>query len=309
MFSLEETPGCVAGAINLRGQVVPIVDLNRRFGHMPQSYRMEDCVVLLEQADRLIGIIVNEVRNVRGVAPSERFPVPVFGGDAPLDTRFVTGLIQSGSQIVMLLDAEKLLRLSEDISELPGGVETAQLEAADEFLRQATSQERAVFRERAAVLALPLDMGERAASTQVVVVRLGEEFFGIGLQVIQEFAELLRVTPIPCCPNHVVGLMNLRGNLITVLDISESLGLSVQVRADRKIVVMNSPQGQVGVLVDEVLQVLGLQAAELLPVLPANRAPGREYLQGTVPYGSKMLSLLDLPVLLMQQNLIVNESP
>lgn len=307
---LPETPAYIVGVANLRGRIVPLIDLNLRFGHAAQPYRLEDCVVVLEEAGTVVGIIVNEVLNVLNVALAERLPVPSYGFDIPLASRFLTGMLHSGDQIVMLLDLQNLLRLSEELSELPGAAGAALPAPPDALLPEATPHARSVFRERAVQLAQPLESREPEGSTPLVAVRLGEEFFGIELQAIREFAELRSVTPIPCCPAHVIGLMNLRGDLITVLDISGPLGLpSVRARADRKIVVLNGSEWGVGVLVDEVLDIFTLSATDMLPVRPTAHPSGGEHLRGAVPYGTQMLSLLDLPALLMQQNLIVNESP
>jgi len=306
---LEETPAYVVGVANLRGQIVPVIDLNLRFGHAPQPYRLEDCIVVLEHGEAVIGILVNEVSHVREILPTELLPLPSYGVDLPVDTRFVTGLFQAGEQVAMLLHLENLLRLSGELPAVPGVEALMPPERTDASLLT-SPHDRNVLRERTLQLSQPVESVEGDGATPLVVVRLGEEYFGIGLHAIREFSDVHSLAPIPCCPSHVVGLMNLRGDLITVLDIAGPLGLaSAPAHADRKIVVLNRSDGSVGVLVDDVLEVLTLSATEMPPV-PATAHPGGEdHRQGTVPYGKQMLSLLDLPALLMQQNLIVNETP
>lgn len=305
---LDGTPGYVVGVANFRGQIVPIIDLNLRFGHTPPPYRLEDSVVILERGDIVVGMIVNEVRNVRDIALDERTPVPEYGTEAPLDARFLTGLLKSGEQIVMLLHLENLLRLPESLNDRLDTAEILPPAEKGAFCPDATPQERAEFRERAVLLAQPLENQEQTDLLPLVVVRIGAEYFGIELSAIREFAELSSVTPVPCCPEHVVGLMNLRGDLITIVEIAGALGLpSERGRTDRTVVVMQSADLGAGALVDAVLDVTYLPPAER--TLTAARTPGREYLQGTAPYGAQILSLLDLPNLLMQQSLIVNENP
>ncbi len=154
------------------------------------------------------------------------------------------------------------------------------------FCPDATPQEQAVFRERARSLAQALESQEQDEMPPLAVVRLGEELFGIDLQAIREFAELRSVTPVPCCPAHIVGQMNLRGDLITLLDIAGALGLPpTPGKANRKVVVVNSAELGAGVLVDEVLDVLSLRAADVSPAPASARAPGQEYLRGATPYG------------------------
>lgn len=308
---LDETPGYVAGVANLRGQIVPAIDLNLRFGHPPQHCRLEDCIIVLERAGSAVGIVVNEVQNVRDIAPAEMEPVPSYGGaEAQSDSRFLAGLVKAGEQVVMLLNLENLLRLSHSLEGWSGAAGTLPPAGPQTFCPDATAQERAVFRERARSLAQPTESQDLAGLLPLAVVRLGEEFFGIELQAIREFAELRSVTPVPCCPEHVVGQMNLRGDLITLMDIAKAMGLpAASARAGCKVVVLNNVELRAGVLVDEVLDVLYLPATDVTPVPASARASGQEYLRGTAPHGSRMLSLLDLPTLLMQESLIVNEEP
>jgi len=115
---------------------------------------------------------------------------------------------------------------------------------------------------------------------------------------------------VPCCPAHVVGQMNLRGDLITLMDIAGALGLpAASGSAGRKVVVMNCAPLGAGVLVDEVLDVLYLRATDVAPAAAAAHAPGQEYLRGTAAHASRLLTLLDLPRVLARNDLIVNEEP
>ena len=153
-------------------------------------------------------------------------------------------------------------------------------------------------------------MPDQAGLLSLAVVCLAEELFGIELRAIREFAELRNVTPVPCCPGHVVGQMNLRGGLIVLIDIAGPLGLPPTRRsAGCSVMVVDNAELGAGVLVDEVLDVCYLRAADVTPAPASARSPGQEYLRGTAPHGTRMLSLVDLPALLRQNSLIVNEKP
>ena len=307
---LDETPDYVVGVVNVRGRIVPIIDLDIRFGNVPQPYRLTDCVVLLEQAGSVVGMIVNEVQNVRSFGPEEREALPAYGAEAPADCRFLSGLLKSGEQVVMLLDLANLLQLSQNLDAELGMPERAAPLRSSAFCPGATPEERTVLRERACTLAQTLETEDQVGLMTVAVVRLGGELFAVALQSIREFAEFHSVTSVPCSPGHIVGLMNLRGDLVTVVDVSGVLGLTAaRAHSECKVVVLNSADLGAGVLVDAVLDVFSMSSAERAVAIAAAPAAGREYLLGTAPYGPRMLSLLDLPLLLMQQNLIVNENP
>jgi len=286
---------------------VPIIDLNLRFGRAPRRFYLEDCVVVLEWSGIAVGIVVNEVQNVRDIAPHEMAPVPSYGAAAQADVGYITGLVKSDDQVVMLLHLENLIRISQSLTVPQGPIAPPR---DDTFCPEATPQEMTEFRERALSLAQPLDNQEPAGLPPLAVVRLGAEFFGIELVAIREFAELRNVTPVPCCPKHVVGQMNLRGDLITLIDVAGALGLATAGGwAAGKVVVVNIAVLSVGVLVDEVLDVIYLSAMDVAPTRAAARGIGQAYLRGTAPHGGKMLTVLDLTGLLMHDNLVVNERP
>ena len=146
------------------------------------------------------------------------------------------------------------------------------------------------------------------------MVGLNGEYFGIDLAIVREFSALRIVTPVPCCPEHVVGQMNLRGDILTLMDIRAALNMPfANVRNGTssdptgKVVVVQTNALKVGVLVDDVFDVMNLQPSEIHAVPSAVQSLSEEYLKGTAPCGEKMLSILDLPKILTQGALIVNE--
>lgn len=307
---LDETPHGVIGVANLRGDIVPVVDLNLRFGRPPRRFSPDDCLIILERSERAVALIVNEVQNVREVAPEDVSPVLCYGAEAPPESRFLAGLLRSSEKVVMLLDLEKLLDLSRSATEQGDAAEIVSGGVSGVFCPDAAPEERAVFEERARGLAQPSESADESALLSLAVVRLRDEYFGIELQSIREFADIRGMTPVPCCPEHIVGQMNLRGDLITLVDVAAALGLRPSVpSADRKVLVVNDAELRAGVLVDEILDVLYVRDADAASAYSQARSPGCEYLRGTSLYGARIVSLLDLPALLMQGSLNVNEKP
>ena len=95
------------------------------------------------------------------------------------------------------------------------------------FFQHAAPWEREILLERARSLASNLE--ERSASQHIplAIVGLGGEYFGVELATVREFTDLQRITPVPCCPSFIVGDMNLRGDILTVVDIRQALQMPV----------------------------------------------------------------------------------
>lgn len=305
---IEEALDHVVGVVNLRGKILPVLDLNLRFGHPPQRYGLDDSVVVMESEGGPVGLIVNQVHAVRELTPAEDEVLPAVGPGAPAASGFISGLGRSGDLVVMILHRENLLRLPETLKGSDAADELLTADSAPLFCADASPEERSIFRQRARELARPLAGQDAAGGVPLAVIRMSGELFGIDLRFVREFAELRGVTPVPCCPEHILGQMNLRGDLFTLVDLGSVLKLTATGAAPGgKVVMLDIRDLGVGVPVEEVIDVRYFLPAELAPVPAGVRPINAAYLQGTAPHGDRMLSILDLPRIFAQEQLIVNE--
>jgi purine-binding chemotaxis protein CheW len=100
-------PPFVAGIIQLRGRVVPVVDLRARFGLVPKERTLETRVVVGEQHDRTVALVVDSAREVVRMAPSQLKPPPRLFDDGAKG--FVRAVAQLGDRTVMVLDFAKVI--------------------------------------------------------------------------------------------------------------------------------------------------------------------------------------------------------
>jgi purine-binding chemotaxis protein CheW len=104
---IANTPEFIKGVINLRGNIVPIVDLRVKFGLAEQRYDAQTVVIVLNVAKRTLGVVVDGVSDVIAVPASEIKPPPELGG--ALDTQYLEGLATVGGQRMILIDIERLM--------------------------------------------------------------------------------------------------------------------------------------------------------------------------------------------------------
>jgi purine-binding chemotaxis protein CheW len=101
------TPDFIRGVIDLRGVIVPIVDIRLKFALGEPTYDAFTVVIILNVAHRVIGIVVDAVSDVVTFAADQIRPVPEF--NEQIDTKFIMGLARLDDQMVILLDIEQLL--------------------------------------------------------------------------------------------------------------------------------------------------------------------------------------------------------
>ena len=117
--TIANAPEFIKGVINLRGIIVPIVDMRIKFNLGSVTYDETTVVIILNVANRVVGMVVDGVSDVTTLKADEIKPPPEFG--AGLDTKYLQGLGTAGERMIILVDIEKLMS-SKDM-ELIGTVE------------------------------------------------------------------------------------------------------------------------------------------------------------------------------------------
>jgi purine-binding chemotaxis protein CheW len=114
-------PASVRGVINLRGRVVPVVDLAARFGLPESGITRRSCIVMVELTDNdesvVMGIIADAVSQVLDLAASDIEPPPSFG--TTVHSRFIEGMTEAGKKFVIILDVDRALNAAEMFGEMP----------------------------------------------------------------------------------------------------------------------------------------------------------------------------------------------
>ena len=140
------------------------------------------------------------------------------------------------------------------------------------------------------------DSGEQAgrAEEHVVIFRLGEEFYALDIQSIQEIVRMQAITPIPGAEPWVEGITNLRGRVVPVIDLRVRCGMApADHSAETRIVVVNAEGGMVGFIVDAVTEVMRIPADQIEPPAPFVSSAGR-YVRGIAKLEDRLVSLMNL---------------
>lgn len=136
---------------------------------------------------------------------------------------------------------------------------------------------------------------EDAHDQQWVTFKLSNETYGINVLDVREVLRVSDITPVPGVPHYVLGMINLRGNVVTVLDARRRFGLEPK-KPDElsRIVIIESDEQVVGILVDAVAEVVYLRSSEIEPAPNVGGEEAAKHIHGVHSRGGDLLILLDV---------------
>lgn len=167
-----------------------------------------------------------------------------------------------------------------------------------------TAKAQTILEKRAQALARATEV-ETGETMQFVVFSLANETYGIPTRYVKEVQPLRDVSPVPCTSDFVVGVINIRGAIYSVVDIRQFLGVQKQEVTDlTKVILVDAAGLEVGILADDVSESMSVAMAEIKPSLAAQATIKEEYIQGVT---KDMLIILNLDTLMRDERIVVHE--
>ena len=119
--AVPSAPETVEGVINLRGKIIPVMDLRKRFGHVDLQPNKKNRILVVELDNKLVGLIVNAASEVLKIPPSDIEPPGTVFAEG--ESSYVTGVAKLKGRLIILLDVDKLLH-QQDVKRLEEAAET-----------------------------------------------------------------------------------------------------------------------------------------------------------------------------------------
>jgi purine-binding chemotaxis protein CheW len=161
-----------------------------------------------------------------------------------------------------------------------------------------------ILEERARALAQVAET-QTGESISLVVFTLANETYGIATEYVREVQPLRDVTPVPCTPDFVAGVINIRGSIYSVIDIRSFFDVPKREIGDSTKVILVSAAGlEIGILADDVKGATSILLSDIKPALAAHGVAKEEYIQGVT---KEMLTILNLEPLLRDERIIIHE--
>jgi purine-binding chemotaxis protein CheW len=192
-----------------------------------------------------------------------------------------------------------------DWNEVHHRIENAR-EVLEEGSVPSPKETRAILKKRAKALAQePVQDELKYNYIEIVEFRLSQETYGIESAFVREVYPLKDLTPLPCTPSFVLGIVNIRGQILSVIDLKKFFNLPEKGFGDlNKIIIIRNETMEFGILADVILGTCQIPYEAIQPPLPTVTGIGAEYLKGVT---GECVIILNAEMILGDENIIVHQ--
>lgn len=278
--------------LNLRGQIVPIIYLDLFQNKSFQGFNISDYIIVIQCDTLPIGLVVHQVNELLEVRSEVIEAAASSELIDELNCEMIAGVTKVDKSNIFLLDYQALMAKLDAVlpliwdaqMQLDSGEISSTIEVEQQgqnlqnpsilsnfynlYCPNATPEERAIFRQRADKCRTQIaSLKGTEELVSLAVIGFGNQYFGLDLELVREFSKISNLTPIPGCPNHIVGNMNLRGEIVTLVDIRNALNLPTStVSIGSPAVVVQVDEIVAGLPVDQVLEMAYLNSTDMIPL-------------------------------------------
>ena len=261
-----EASGFVEGVINLRGKMAPVVDLGKRLHSSPTERTGESVVIVLKPGSRLVGFIVSSITELATIREQAIEPPAEMDGEDR--SYWARGMACLDDRLIVILNPDGILRADEQCAH--------RFTDYDEARAESTGKAEPALR-------------------RIISFELDDELYGADIHEVAEIMEMTPIMPLPNTRASVLGLINLRGATVPVIDLRLEFGLNVKpCTPDTRIIIMKHSNLLVGVVVDRMWELLRIAAGDLQPVPPGVASIHPRFFRGVCSVTKHMLVLLDM---------------
>lgn len=141
-----------------------------------------------------------------------------------------------------------------------------------------------------------------SARNQIVIFQLGEEEYAVDIIQSKQIIKVSKITPVPNTPEYIKGVINLRGQIVPVVDLRKRFDISGNSENER-IITVEVRGSLIGLIVDNINEVLWYEADELEPAPEVDGGIKQEYVKGVVKRDERLLVLIDLDKMLFEHRI------
>ncbi len=287
---VPNAPGIIEGIIDIQGSVIPVIDLHKILGMGNVKYKKDTQIIIARMQDKEVGIIIDNIVNDFKLS---RKDIILPGENIP-HRDILMGVAETASGLLPILDiSEVISRKEEELKEVVfddvrAAEKLSKMEVEDEELRE-------LFHSRAMDLAEKKDIKEEDTEKYLIFSIVGE-WYCLDLEHIKEELVPFSIIPLPSVQRCIKGVINLRGDILAVVDLKKLFGLPSEKQNIRqsKFIVIEKENLKFCLLVDKVEGVFNLPVNSIEPPLSTIDDVKVNYLKGEINYMDKLIGLINL---------------
>ncbi|NUU96909.1 chemotaxis protein CheW [Marinitoga sp. 1138] len=268
--ALPDMPTYIKGVITLRESVIPIIDLKEML--IDEETEIDDFtkVIILRIGNFKFGLIVDKIHEVIRIKKSLLKNPPSLL--TKKDKVEVKGIVKTEDKVIMLLDGEKLIPQSlEDLEEFKEN-------EFEESQKNENSEE----------------------SSQYVTFIVSDELYGIKIDKVKEITKISEITKIPHTPEFIEGIMNLRGEILPIIDLNKRFGnIDHTITESSRIIVIESQNNLIGFIVDKINGVRKIKNSNLTKIPKVSKETKKnEFVSEVIKDENEIVLVLNLEKIL-----------
>lgn len=282
----------ILGVINLQGQVIPVMDIRKKLDLKKREFEMQDLLIVLEKSGRLIALVGDSV-SFQEYQKNEAIQADnVMRGIETVDK-----IIRDESGVIHLLNVNKILP-----GQLPDQTNKKEAEIFSEDKKINKHKEDGKNQE---------NYGEKQEIREIREVRVLEfnilkEKYGIETAYILKVISLQDLTPLPGVSSFILGVINVHGQIIPVIDLKVFFELPLLgITENNKVIVLEVLDNYFGILTDDLLGLRKCDLNDMQSSLPTLSGIRSEYLKGVT---NDQMVLLDPEKLAKDKRILINDA-
>lgn len=285
--SIADVQKGIAGYFNFHRAVIPAYDLHVCLGYPIRTYLMSDYVVTIKQNELFFGVILSDILDVKKIEIESSKKFHKMSDEQKLRCSAITSLGMFGGEIVFVLEPQALADL---VNQMPA---KSSKEIQIQF--QFSQEDQIILSERAIHLSKELIKKMKQDLVSLTIILYNNEFFGVNSEFVREFCVLLDYTPVSFPDSHLIGFMNLRGNILPLMDVWKVIGLQgIEIKSSTKVLVINLEDVTVGILIDDIVDVVKFAASEFKWNPLTIKGIEEQYIKNAIQYENNILGVLDM---------------
>lgn len=315
---VAELPSDIIGVLNYRNTVLPVLDLNTSL-YYTSSYSLTDSVIVLTENNSQVGINVNQVHGIIDVEP-HNIMTEIFNLDVASELNkeqyLFTGIANVDSDIVVLSNPVKIIQYinqqfipSLDSLKLFSNSSQNQLfSPKNSFFAKVTPEEKKIFLQRARSLQAAVRYQNELSMAALAIFELHGELLAIEAEKVKEFIKVGRVTPIPNVSAFIVGNTNLRGEIVTLLDISQMLSINATNSQLQQAAIVEIDDIVVGITFNQIVNINFVDLSTVQSAFVQAQSNGYEYIKGNITEQNKIVKIIDLDKVIKNDRIIIDQA-